>query len=303
MTEDGNEKGNTFQSNLGALTLPVDVANLLSDVDSDHNPSTYWMPGPRNNLIGNIAAGSSGPGFWFEVENFFRGAAQNDPEVLNGTLPLPSREDLHPYVFESNKAHSNDGNGMQTYPSGGWKAPNEAVFSNFVSFRNRGAGAFSHNGLNQTYIGGLFADNQAGGIDIDRSYQGRIEDATIVGYSSEYQSLVMSPSNTGGVQALSPCGYNNKVIRGVQLHAAKAGGSNNIGYQISGVSFERFGSVTGCSYLAAFDIDSREDSGYFDPRASFKAMTMLMLMRHLRSTFVTPKTEELITFTLKQTRE
>ena len=89
--------------------------------------------------------------------------------------------------------------------------------------------------------------------------------------SAEYESLVISPSNQGGVQALSPCGFNNRVQRGIQLHAAKSGGSNNIGYQISDVTFERFGAITGCWDSAAFDVDSREDSGYFDPRASIKS--------------------------------
>ena len=302
MTEDGNEFGNVFENNLGALTLPVETENLLSSVDSDDNPSTYWMPTPRNTLTGNVAAGSKGAGFWFEVEGFFRGASQNAPEVLDGSLPIPSRQNLAPYIFDSNKAHSNNGNGMQTYrecspiiaklchhrgclltlplyiisnyvqssASGGWKPLIEAIFLNFVSYRNRGAGAFSHNGLNQTYIGGYFADNQHIGIDIDRSYHGRIEDATIVGYSAEYEALVESPSNTEGIQALSSCGYNNVVQRGIQLHAAKSGGNNNVGYHISGVTFERYGSITGCYDSAAIDVDSREDSGYFDPRTSIK---------------------------------
>jgi len=181
----GNEFGNVFQYNLGASTLPVEKANLLSSVDSDHNPSTYWMPSPRNSLIGNVAAGSKGSGYWFEVEGFFRGASKNAPEVVDGSLPIPSRQDLSPYLFDSNKAHSNEGDGMQTYPSGGWKPPTEAIFSNFVSYRNRGAGSFSHNGLNQTFLGGYYADNQRHGIDIDRSYEGRIEDVTVVGYSAE----------------------------------------------------------------------------------------------------------------------
>lgn len=267
MTEDGNEFGNVFQYNLGAQTLPVEKANLLSSVDSDHNPSTYWMPSPRNSLIGNVAAGSKGSGYWFEVEGFFRGASKNAPEVVDGSLPLPSRQDLAPYLFDGNKAHSNEGDGMQTYPSGGWKPPNEAIFSNFVSYRNRGAGAFSHNGLNQTFIGGYYADNQRHGIDIDRSYEGRIEDVTVVGYSAEYEALVQSPSNEQGIQALSSCGYDNYVQRGIQLHAAKMGGKN-LGYQLLNVTFERFGSSTSCSDMAAIDVDSREDSGYFDPRAS-----------------------------------
>ena len=272
MTEDGNEYGNVFQYNLGALTLPVETSNLLSSVDSDHNPSTFWMPTPRNSLIGNVAAGSKGSGYWFEVENFFRGASQDATEVVNGDLPLPSRQDLTPYVFQANKAHSNEGNGMQTYPSGGWKPPNEALFTNFVSYRNRGAGVFSHNGLNQTFIGGFISDNQYHGIDIDRSYHGRVEDVTIVGYSAEYEALVMSPSNEGGIQALSSCGYGNRVQRGLQLHAAKLGGANNVGYQVSNVTFKRFGAIEGCLDLAAFDVDSREDSGYFDPRASIKSI-------------------------------
>ena len=103
MTEDGNEKNNVFQNNLGALTRRVDNVipdNGLNGEETDDRPSTFWITQPLNSWEGNVAAGSEDNGFWFELRSSVRGPQADLYPDLN-----PRQESLT--LFKNNVAHSN----------------------------------------------------------------------------------------------------------------------------------------------------------------------------------------------------
>lgn len=69
--EDGNEIGNRITGNLGIMSRrPWSGRNLLqSDIDAGTpdrwlGPATFWISHPSNIIVGNVAAGSEGTGFW-----------------------------------------------------------------------------------------------------------------------------------------------------------------------------------------------------------------------------------------------
>lgn len=101
MLEDGIETGNQFIRNLGAHTsIPATIIpNMGSNgLETDNEPSTFWMTNPSNIWIGNVAAGSERAGFWFELKVRGTRAAQF------GTAD-PKRTALT--LFQDNIAHSN----------------------------------------------------------------------------------------------------------------------------------------------------------------------------------------------------
>lgn len=71
ITEDGIETDNEFIHNLGAMTGTPDVRipNMGSNgVETDIDiPSTFWITNASNKFVGNVAAGSEGSGWWFEL--------------------------------------------------------------------------------------------------------------------------------------------------------------------------------------------------------------------------------------------
>ena len=103
MTEDGIETGNEFISNLGAQTCIPEkpIPNLGSNgVETDVEPSTFWITSPTNSWIGNVAAGSIHSGYWFE------------PKLRGDRASLfPNKNpQMDPIIlFKDNVGHSNMG--------------------------------------------------------------------------------------------------------------------------------------------------------------------------------------------------
>jgi len=103
MLEDGQEKGNVFRNNLGALTCRVD--DLIPDngsngEETDDRPSTFWITNPTNSWEGNVAAGSQDNGFWLELCTSVRGPqAAMYPDLNPRKAPLT--------LFKNNVAHCN----------------------------------------------------------------------------------------------------------------------------------------------------------------------------------------------------
>lgn len=94
IVEDGIERGNRFVRNLGAETIvPAESVPGASDRD----PAVFWITNPLNIFDGNVAAGSEGSGFWFELG--VRG--EHEHFYLGGD---PKREPL--LLFRDNTAHS-----------------------------------------------------------------------------------------------------------------------------------------------------------------------------------------------------
>ena len=63
MLEDGGEWDNSFIGNLGALTKALPSCTPRCG-ETDARPSTFWITNPANHWTGNVAAGSTGMGFW-----------------------------------------------------------------------------------------------------------------------------------------------------------------------------------------------------------------------------------------------
>ena len=100
--EDGDETGCVFKNNLGILTKkpkPNEQVRPYDLVPSPGNftlPATFWITNPKNDYIGNVAAGSEGSGFWMVVQ----------PGVIGSgtTSYVPGKEKLGKFDF--NRSHS-----------------------------------------------------------------------------------------------------------------------------------------------------------------------------------------------------
>lgn len=69
--EDGSERFNKLYHNLALTTIKPPPGQGLLPSDNSHDefqnrtPATYWITNPHNELVGNVAAGTQGTGFWF----------------------------------------------------------------------------------------------------------------------------------------------------------------------------------------------------------------------------------------------
>ena len=89
-------------------------------------------------------------------------------------------------IFRDNRAHSNDGNGLQTYPSRGYNPRyGWADFERFTTFRNDGSGLRFHISDKCRTIGLVAADNRRG-VDDDRNFDIELINSTIIGVSEAY---------------------------------------------------------------------------------------------------------------------
>lgn len=137
--EDGIEEHNSFIENLGIMTHPS-----FSLLNTDQIPATFWITNPNNNYIGNVAAGSAGSGFFFNL--------QPNPTGPSFTPSIcPRGRALG--IFTNNTAHSSDF-GFRIWevynplsdPSGCWGNPLPVTFSNFIGYANRRGAEVSEGG-------------------------------------------------------------------------------------------------------------------------------------------------------------
>ncbi len=68
MTEDGSEQDNLFEGNLAVLTraFPYLPSNPIQVGQNDDQAATFWIKGPSNRFVGNVAAGGEFTAFWFD---------------------------------------------------------------------------------------------------------------------------------------------------------------------------------------------------------------------------------------------
>jgi hypothetical protein len=100
MLEDGGERFNRFERNLGASIRGVKT--LIRPDESDNTPSVFWITNPDNSWRDNVASGSSSSGFWIELRSEVRVPTRGRwlPDSYDpSTVPL--------LVFVNNVAHSN----------------------------------------------------------------------------------------------------------------------------------------------------------------------------------------------------
>lgn len=93
--EDGGERGNTFDHNLGIM------AYVGALIPSDEKPSVFWITNP-NNTFTNNAAVSATFGYWYSLPTHPVGASE--AAYANSDTVWPDRTPLG--VFKNNVAHS-----------------------------------------------------------------------------------------------------------------------------------------------------------------------------------------------------
>jgi len=260
MLEDGGERWNIFERNLGAVGHGVD--KLISNDESDHTPSTFWITNPQNTWIGNVAAGSQFSGFWFEVKTKVRGSSASIyPDMV------PNKLDLLKFI--DNVSHSNS-QGLQTYPQAGYRPNSLAVFENHKSFRNRIAGIFFHAGGRLSIDGGYISDNKIG-VDIDMDHSDVISNTVVVGSSLAYKEVVDSmgyEASQWPATALCNGGDNDSLV-GIRLDSYHDGSLfGATGSSLENVDFSGFG-FGSCEGSSSLHVDGH-DIRYFDTRNKLK---------------------------------
>ncbi|EFC45237.1 hypothetical protein NAEGRDRAFT_66848 [Naegleria gruberi] len=146
--EDGSEYGNQFISNLGIDPIPISKENSKRLIPSDTSVSVFWITNPNNTFIGNHAVGGRFP-FWFSLPSFPTGlSALRYPAGSVNPRTAPTKP------FEYNVAHSSNGNGLHIddFEKADGNSEivafytNNAVYSNFVSYKNRVFGVWCRGG-------------------------------------------------------------------------------------------------------------------------------------------------------------
>ncbi len=133
--EDGIEKDNTFEHNLGiwAKKPLIDEEILESDLRSanaSNGPAVFWISNPTNVYKNNAAAGSEGSGYWYSMVDAVTGDSINLPGGDINPRLAPFGE------FSNNRVHS----GFQGFSSCtegggvlGMEPPNEALIMNLTA--------------------------------------------------------------------------------------------------------------------------------------------------------------------------
>ena len=193
--EDGVEVDNVLKENLGLVTRrPSDENRLLESDTAAQGPTTYWITHPNNTLVGNVAAGSEGSGFWYSLPKHPTGpSAAGNEDIYPRHAPLK--------LFSGNKAHSSqkDGLHIDAGPTGeadgsvglGPYRPRTnpedestsvtASFENFTAYKNRSRGFWSR-GYNHVFENFMLADNSVGSImAADKSF---VKNSVYVGESA-----------------------------------------------------------------------------------------------------------------------
>jgi len=127
VVETGKEVGNQFVSNLGAFCQKEQNILITSDYkgkETDDTPAVFWIGGPSNSWIGNVAAGSEGYGFWLQPKS-------NHHEGSQEMSLLQSPHSMPLYEFTKNVAHSaNEG----SFKISGYNPIRTASINNFKSY-------------------------------------------------------------------------------------------------------------------------------------------------------------------------
>lgn len=188
--EDGVERGNVIEDNLGLVTRrpakglrPSDTAKRGPD---RLGPATFWIGNPDNRVRRNVSAGSDGSGFWYGVA-----AAPGGPSA--GVKINPSTTPLT--EFDGNVVHSaggmamvigaprDDGESQHLY-----EPTALAVFKGSSYYKTRARGVWAH-GSNMKFDDFVIADNVRGAFF---SYGSELSNSVIVG-ESENVGTPVSP--------------------------------------------------------------------------------------------------------------
>ncbi len=110
--EDGNERKNRLEENIGILSKKVPVGRELLESESKDvsatrfpGPATFWISNPDNYVTDNIAAGSDGTGFWMAFHKELICNHPTDCLAVEGEEARPAVV-TNTLEFKRNVAHS-----------------------------------------------------------------------------------------------------------------------------------------------------------------------------------------------------
>jgi hypothetical protein len=128
VVETGMEIGNVFKSNLGAKSQMVQEIMPQAGVsgrETDETPATFWIGSPSNYWIDNVAAGSEGFGYWFQIREQSRGIHAVE------ALGKPCIMELTQFI--GNTAHSTN---LESLKISGYTPTKTASIDHFRSYLN-----------------------------------------------------------------------------------------------------------------------------------------------------------------------
>lgn len=157
--EDGIETANVLDDDLAILVRAPDPKRAV--LDTDLRPAAFWIANPANVLTGDVAAGTDGVGFWYDLP-LHPGGPSRDAHVFPRRVALGT--------FANDVAHTNEHDGLFVdnlrNPPGVSEAPNytpaqRAEFAAFTAYKNRRHGAWLR-GTNLRVANARLADNAIG---------------------------------------------------------------------------------------------------------------------------------------------
>ena len=184
--EDGNEVKNRIEGNLGMLSRRVPQARslLISDVAGNalrfSAPATFWIAHPDNYIVGNVAAGSQGTGFWMAFSRRNGGAINKATWAFNDNSAHSSEvgitwDGAPDGALRNNPRNPND----RELVSAHYSPPKVPTFRRLIAFKNLNAGVYFR-GTTVRYDDNLYADN---GWSLFFAFNQVVSNSVIIGHS------------------------------------------------------------------------------------------------------------------------
>ena len=164
--EDGAEQYNRFYRNLATGIRRVVTLVPSGGVETNKEPSAFWISNTMNYFEGNVIAGSCCHGYWVEPQ---RGHIRGPSVGLERAQGM-DRTKLNLLHFVDYDLHGTNF-ATRLYPSF-WNPPDEARIVNLRAYRNN-IGISLHVDTNVRLVGGYYGDNSTfcncsgGDISID----------------------------------------------------------------------------------------------------------------------------------------
>eukprot|EP00804_Cyclotella_cryptica_P014145 CCRYP_005584-RA/>CCRYP_005584-RA protein AED:0.03 eAED:0.03 QI:259/1/1/1/0.94/0.9/20/117/3951 len=262
-------RDNSLLYNIGSRTNDAIVWGKQLSGESDQDRATFQLYNPRNDYIGNVAAGSDGRGFG--IYNDWRTLGEDNVDTNKGSIRR-----LEMKSFRDNKAHSNSWQGFALYDYEQFLTFQDyervPLFENIQSYRNQQHGVYAQNLVAAKFIGGTLADNQWG-LFLLYSDGILIDGMVVKGYTDTLK-YITTPTNRQKI--CSRADWSHEGMRIMTKKNRYGETDPNRGLRLKNVVFSDFDKNTNSCKLGSWPIafsDIRTDS-HFDYTSSFENVTV-----------------------------